>query len=149
MVLNTISLIAGAVILFDVAVFGYFTMSQYGLLFEYIGKVGFVGFLNNANYSYGMSFINFIMLLALAMSGVMMLFRIGKVYVASGSITVAMLIISSFEYLNTNAAYFAVVAVITLFSVLAVVYSRLSAVEVEEEETNEQEEIIWPRIETF
>ncbi len=147
--LTTISLVAGLILLFDAAAFGFFTFSQYSLLFSYMQKVGFFGFLNSANYAYGMSFLNFIMLLALAVSGVLMLLKLGRVYIASGSVAVAMLIISSFEYLNTNATYFAVIAVITLFSILAVVYSRISAVEIAEEMSSEQEEIVWPRIETF
>jgi hypothetical protein len=147
--LTTISLVAGLIILFDAAAFGFFTFSQYGLLFSYMQKVGFFGFLNSANYAYGMSFLNFIMLLALAVSGVLMLLRLGRVYIASGSVAIAMLIVSSFEYLNTNATYFVVIAVITLFSILAVVYSRISAVELAEEMSSEQEEIVWPRIETF
>jgi len=145
--LGTFSAVAGATMIFDAALFAFFIYPQIGFLISYISTKGIMALLSNLNYSYGITLLNFVVLAAMGVVGVLMLARTGRVYMFAGGIATTLLILASFEYLSSNANYLAIVSVVTFISIGAIAYSRMSAVTVEEEK--EEEEIVWPRIETF
>jgi len=146
--LGTFSAVAGATMIFDAALFAFFIYPQIGFLMSYISTKGIMALLSNLNYSYGITLLNFVVLAAMGVLGVLMLARTGRVYMFAGGIATTLLILASFEYLSSNANYLAIVSVVTFISIGAIAYSRMSAVTVEEENQGE-EEIVWPRIETF
>ncbi|MGC8629037.1 MAG: hypothetical protein ACP5T4_02395 [Candidatus Micrarchaeia archaeon] len=139
------NLVAGILLLADASIFTFFSYAQYIYLVNELQKIGFA----TALTSYGTQLLNLVLLIGTAASGLIMLLRIGKGYVIAGAIAISLLIISSLEYLTSNTTYLAIVSAVTFISVGAIAYSRMSAVEVEEQEEIEPEEIVWPRIETF
>ncbi|MEM0074296.1 MAG: hypothetical protein QXR85_00275 [Candidatus Micrarchaeaceae archaeon] len=143
------SVIAGAFLFADAALLAFFGYPQYALMFSQFKALGFFGFINSINYAYGTSLLNLLLLLAIGISGLLMIARLGKMYIVAGSLAVALLVSASFEYLSSNATYLAVVSAVTFFSIIAIAYSRMSAVTVAEETETEPEQVVWPRIETF
>ncbi len=150
-VAGAFSIVAGALILFDSFVFAYFAYPQFEYLISYIQKTGIVSFLVSMNSAYLAPFVNLILLASFFISGIFMFFRLGRTYLASGSIGIAMLVVLSFEYINSSTTYLALVAGITFVAVVAIAYSRMGVViEQEEEELPLPNEApTWPRIETF
>jgi hypothetical protein len=60
-----------------------------------------------------------------------------------------LLLILSYEYLNSSAPYLLLVTIFSFVSIAALVYARMSAVVAAEGETQAAVQINWPRIETF
>ncbi|MEM3781708.1 MAG: cell envelope integrity protein TolA [Candidatus Micrarchaeaceae archaeon] len=143
------SVIAGAFLLADAALLGFFGYPQYALTLSQLKSLGFFGFLSSVNYTSGISLLNLVLMLGIGLCGLLMVARFGKTYIAAGSISVVLLVTASFEYLSSNAAYLAIVSVVTFLCIIAIAYSRMSAVTVAEEEGPEPEQIVWPSIETF
>ncbi|MGC8547649.1 MAG: hypothetical protein ACP5MC_01430 [Candidatus Micrarchaeia archaeon] len=147
---NTFALFAGILLILDASVLGAFSYSQYGLLLGEIEKTG-LAFIYSINYPYGVSFLNLLLLFAVAASGLLMLVKSERMYIPASTIAIILLVASAFEYISSNATYLAAVSVLTFLSIGALAYSRMSAIAVEREieETKEEQEIVWPRIETF
>ena len=147
---NTFALFAGILLILDAAVLGAFTYSQYGLLLGEMEKTG-LAFIYSINYPYGVSFLNLLLLFAVAGSGLLMLVKSERMYIPASTIAIILLVASAFEYISSNATYLAAVSALTFVSIGALAYSRMSAIAVEREieETKEEQEIVWPRIETF
>ncbi|MGC8676014.1 MAG: hypothetical protein ACP5T3_00660 [Candidatus Micrarchaeia archaeon] len=141
--------VAGALLVFDVLVLLFFGYQQYALMFDTILKIGLAGFINMMNYAYGTSLLNFVLILASVIAGLLMIFKMGRTYMIAGSVAIMLLVATSFEYITSNATYLAIVSALTFISVVAIAYSRMSAVVVAEEEEEEPEPVIWPKIETF
>ena len=139
--LSSFFLIANALIM------GYFVYPQAKFLVNYISSVGFSGFLDNLTYSYGLSFINLLVVLFSALAGLILFAKSDRWFYLSWVIDSFVLIISSYEYLTLNSSYLLAISVLSLITIGTLSYSRLSRST--EEIAKAGEAINWPRIETF
>lgn len=145
---NTLSRVAGTIMLVNAVMFAYFIYPQALFIIHDISQIGIVSFLNSINYAYGTGFADIILIAATFLAGITLTFGIGRSNALAGFVSAAMLFTSSYEYLNSNAGYLLAVSMLTFVSIGALAYSRMSAASAEEELTVQQE-INWPRIETF
>ncbi len=146
---NVFSTLTGVLFVVNALVFSYFIFPQSSFVLGYIAKNGLGALLLNWSYAYGTSFINSVLAVLSALSGIMMLANVKRSHMLSGLVGSGMLIAVSFEYLNSSALYLLVVTVIAFISVVALAYARMSAVNVIEREAPIPQEVNWPRIETF
>jgi len=144
---NSFIAISSLFLLVNAAIMGYFIYPQAKFLVNYIGNVGFVGFLNSLTYSYGLSFINLLVVIFSALAGLMLFGKSNRWFYLSWAINAFILVIVSYEYLTMNSAYLLAVSLIALLTIGTLSYSRLS--KNTEEISAPQEEINWPRVETF
>ncbi|MDE1855208.1 MAG: hypothetical protein KGH57_02730 [Candidatus Micrarchaeota archaeon] len=148
---NAFSTITGMIFVVDAIVFGYFVYPQAAFVLGYIAQNG-IGSFGTWNYELGTSLINIILILLSVISGALMLANVSKGHLVTGATGSIILLAVSFEYLNSSAFYLLIVSVLTFAGVASLAYARMSAISVMEEETEAlpaQQEISWPRIETF
>jgi hypothetical protein len=103
----------------------------------------------NWNLGYAISLINAILVVFSAVGGLMMFRGVKNSEIMCSFTGAVMLLITSFEYLNSNASYTLIVSIFTFVSIISLAYARMSAVSVIERELPTNAEISWPRIETF
>ncbi|MFP3278446.1 MAG: hypothetical protein RXO43_02700 [Candidatus Micrarchaeota archaeon] len=144
---NSFVAVSSFFLLVNAAIMGYFIYPQAKFLVNYIGSVGFVGFLNTLTYSYGLSFINLLVVIFSALAGLMLFGKSNRWFYLSWAINAFILIIVSYEYLTMNSAYLLAVSLIAFLTIGTLSYSRLS--KSTEEIATTQEQINWPRVETF
>ncbi len=146
---NAFSAFAGVLFVVNAIVFGYFIYPQSVFVLNYAVQNGFSTLLLNWSYEYGTSFINLILALLSAISGIFMIGNVRRSHLLGGATGSMMLLAVSFEYLNSNATYLLMVSAVAFASVVALAYARMSAVSMTERESTEPQEVSWPRIETF
>jgi len=144
---NSFVAVSSFFLLANAAIMGYFVYPQAKFLVKYIGSVGFVGFLNSLTYSYGLSFINLLVVIFSALAGLMLFGKSNRWFYLSWAINAFILIIVSYEYLTINSSYLLAVSLIAFLTIGALSYSRLS--KSTEEIATVHEQINWPRVETF
>lgn len=146
------STLSGLLFVADAVVFGYFIFPQSVFLLGYIMTGGLHTFLLNWSYEYGTAFVNLILDLLLAISGISMLANAKLSHLVTGAAGSIILLAITFEYLNSSAIYLLVVSVIAFLGIASLAYARMSAVitiEQEEEKLTMPQEVGWPRLETF
>ena len=150
---NVFATIAGLLFVADAIVFGYFIFPQSAFVINYAVANGLSTLALSGNYTYGISFVNMVLALLLAVSGISMVVHAKLSHLVSGATGSIILLSVTFEYLNSNQVYLLLVSVFTFVSVAALAYARMSAVvEVEQEApaaTTTMQDIDWPRLETF
>jgi len=144
---NSFVAVSSFFLLVNAAIMGYFVYPQAKFLVNYIGSVGFVGFLNSLTYSYGLSFINLLVVIFSALAGLMLFGKSNRWFYLSWMINAFILIIVSYEYLTINSPYLLAVSLVAFLTVGTLSYSRLS--KSTEEIATAHEQINWPRVETF
>ena len=144
------SSVTGALFIISAIVFGYIIYHQSLFIISYISKVGLVAFLAAINYEYEISLMNITLVLLSAISGMMMLATPGKAHRFGGIVGALVIMAVTFEYLNSNSEYLFVVILLAFFEIGILAYLSMStssrAAEIED---IKQEDIVWPRIETF
>ncbi len=149
--INFFSYVAGALFIASAIVFGYLVYPQSLFMIGYASKIGLFAFLASVNYAYGISIINVALVLLSAVSGVLMFARPEKAHRFSGVVSSLVILVVTFEYLNSNSGYLFVAVIIAAFfeiGILTYVSMALSSRAAESEERR-AEEMLWPRVETF
>ncbi|MFP3279265.1 MAG: hypothetical protein RXP92_03085 [Candidatus Micrarchaeota archaeon] len=144
---NSFVAISSFFLLANAAIMGYFIYPQAKFLVKYISSVGFAGFLNSLTYSYGLSFVNLLIVIFSALAGLILFGKSNRWFYLSWAINAFILVIVSYEYLTMNSPYLLAVSLIAFLTIGTLSYSRLS--KTTEEVNTIHEEINWPRVETF
>jgi hypothetical protein len=145
-----LSYIAGTIFAVSAVIFGYLIYPQSLFLVSYVSKVGLLGFLGAINYDYGISAVNVALVALSAACGALMFASPEKAHKLSGVVSSAVILIATFEYLNSNSSNLIVVIVLAFFEIgiLAYVSMTASSRSVEAEDLR-PDELLWPRAETF
>jgi hypothetical protein len=144
------SYIAGTLFMISAVIFGYFIYPQFIFLLSYISNVGLAGFLGAINYDYGMAAINVALVALSAVCGALMFASPEKAHRFSGIVSSAVILVVTFEYLNSNAGNLIVVIVLAFFEIGLLAYVSMTASSrAFETESLGPEELMWPRAETF
>ena len=144
---NSFTAISSVFFLANATILGYFIYPQALFLIKYINNVGFVNFLNSLTYSYGISFINLILVVLGLFAGLILYAKNKKWFYISWAIDAFILIIVSYEYLTLNSSYLLAISVLAFINIGTLAYSRLSA---STEVVSEiKEEVNWPKVEIF
>lgn len=145
-----LSYIAGTIFAISAVIFGYLIYPQSLFLMSYISKVGLLGFIGAINYDYGISAVNVALVALSAACGALMFASPDKAHKLSGIVSSAVILIATFEYLNSNSSNLIVVIVLAFFEIgiLAYVSMTASSRSVEAEDLR-PDEMLWPRAETF
>ncbi len=144
---NSFTAISSVFFLANATILGYFIYPQALFLIKYINNVGFVNFLNSLTYSYGISFINLILVVLGLFAGLILYAKNKKWFYISWVIDAFILIIVSYEYLTLNSSYLLAISVLAFINIGTLAYSRLSA---STEVVSEiKEEVNWPKVEIF
>ncbi len=147
--LNSFSMVTGVIFIVNAAVFGYFIYPQSEFVIGYMLKSGIQNFAFQWNYNYSFTMANAILALASALSGILMFTRFRLNHLAGGVTATLLIIAGSYEYLNSSASYLLLVSVLAFASIIALAFTRMSAVSMYEGEEPLPHEIPWPRLETF
>lgn len=145
---NIFSIFAGILFIANAGLFGYFIYPQALFIIGYIAKTGLASFALSFNYDYGVALINLILLALAAICGLLLVARVKQSHFISGIVGASLVLCVTFEYLNSSTSYLLIVSVTSFICIIALAYSRMSAVVFTEREETPQE-ITWPRIETF
>ncbi len=146
---NTLIQLAGALFIANAVLFAYFILPQSSFVLGYASSIGMGAFLASLNYQYGSTLVNIALVVISAASGVLILANLRRSHLLGGTAGAMLLLILSYEYLNSSAPYLLLVTIFSFVSIAALVYARMSAVVAAEGETQAAVQINWPRIETF
>ena len=146
---NAFTQVAGALFIVNAVLFAYFILPQSSFVFGYASGIGVGAFLASLNYQYGSALVNMALVVLSAASGVLILANLRRGHLLGGTAGAMLLLIVSYEYLNSSAPYLLLITLFSFASVAALVYARMGAVVAAESETQGPAQINWPRIETF
>lgn len=134
------------------AVLSYFAYPQFDFLLKHIYAVGITQFVLTLNYNYAVLTANILLAALGLVSSAIVLVKSGKASFVSGLIAGLLLIVLSYEYLNSNVEYLLALSVLSCVNIGAIAISRMSyagSKEIAEAEEEEMMDIEWPRVETF
>jgi hypothetical protein len=145
---DMLSIITGLLFIGNAALLGYFIYPQSIFVMSYIEKTGLGTFFLSWNYDYDTSVINLVLMSLMALSGILKIANIKISEFIGGIVGACMVLVITFEYLNSNATYLLLTSVLSFICIGALAFSRMSSVSMTERE-EAPEEITWPRLETF
>lgn len=148
-VVSVFSRLSGAFFILTALVLGYSIYPQSAFVVEYLVKTGVSSLWVSWNANYAIALINTILAIFSGIGGLLMLNGVKKSHLMCGFTGAAMLLMTSFEYLNSNATYTLLVSLMAFVSIVTLAYARMSAVVVMEREYPSNVEISWPRMESF
>lgn len=146
---NAFIKVAGTFFLINAVLFAYFIMPQLYFVLSYLSNVGIAAFVLSWNYEYGTALVNISLALLSAATGAILFANIRRSHLLGGIAGAMLLLVVSYEYLNSSATYLLLVTLLSFVSIASLVYARMSAVIVTESEMPTPAQINWPRIETF
>jgi len=146
--MNPFIIASGAAFIVNALILAYFVYPQVAYFSEQAAKIGLANFIYTINYSYMLSVLNLIAVLLGIAAGALLFLKLSK-NIYSIFMGVAMLIISSYIYLISNALYLLAVTIIAAVAVGMLAYGRIPASAGATEEELKPTEIEWPRLETF
>lgn len=147
-VVSLFSRVSGILFIITALVFGYSIYPQSVFVVNYVIKGGLSSLLAGLNFNYEISLIDTVLVILNAVGGLLMLGGAKKSHVMCSLSGAAMLVMTSFEYLNSGASYTLIVSILAFLSIVSLAYARMSAVTVIEREYPNTP-ISWPRMETF
>ena len=145
MLLNAI----GMLFLASAGLLAYFVWPQAQLLYLQITSQGLGLFLATLNYNYVLQLINVGTVLFGFIAAVMIFVKHDNGLFVAGSIAAVTVMIVSYEYLNTDTFYLAVVGLLEILNIAVLAYGRMNMVEASYEKEVEPMDIDWPGIETY
>ncbi len=149
MPVSTFSIITSALFVLNAIVFEYFIHGQSLFVINYINMVGVEAFLLNWNYTYVVAFFNLFIAVMCVISGLLMLTKIKNGYLIAAGTASIMIVGVSQEYLNSDATYLLMMSVLSFITIVALAYTRMSAVRMKEREEIFPFQVDWPRLENF
>lgn len=143
------SVFSGFLFLLNTGVFGYFIYPQAVFLINHIETIGIVTFFLTLNYAYIISFANLVLVVLTLLSSILLITRLRGAYLLAGAVSAFTVLAVTYEYLDSNATYLLMVSLLTFICIISLIYSRMSAVRIEEGEEPLDFDVNWPRLETF
>ncbi len=130
-------------------ILAYFSYPQLLFIYQYLQKVGLFFFINTLTYSYIISLMNLVLIICGVIAG-LAVFRGGnKGFYFGGLVGAFILIIGSYEYLNSYKPELLGICVIALLNIAMLAYSRMSAAETQYNAAIKTTDIDWPKLESF
>ncbi len=141
--------VAGAILVVNAIVLGYFIYPQAAALSAYASSAGIVSFIANFNFSYTTDIVNVALVLLNALAGIFSFTKWRGNFVLDAASSSLTLMLGVFEFFSdTYLTYFLAVVALALLSIGSIAYGRMSAVAIEEEKTK-MPDINWPGAEKF
>ena len=145
---NAFARVTGMLFLFNMAILGYFVYPQTPYLVNYVIDNGPSALLG-LSYEYSISLANLLLAVFCGLSGLLMIANRKGGHMLTGAVGSALLLMISYEYLNTGVVYLLIVNVVAFAGIVSLAYARMSAVSVMESESISPQNVKWPGIETF